>query len=90
MATSDPVRRAGHASSMAFVHDLENEMVQAAGGGGADIHARPQPHGLQPLQNLDLAGVVCLCGDFISLGHSFIPHSNCSVSARFAKVAAFG
>ena len=36
------------------VHDLIDEMVQAAGGRRADIHARTFPDGLQPLKDLDL------------------------------------
>ena len=36
------------------VHDLIDEMVQAAGGCRADIHARTFPDGLQPLKDLDL------------------------------------
>ena len=40
------------------VHDLVDQMVEARGGGGADIHAGPLAHGLQPLQHLDLRGVV--------------------------------
>ena len=44
------------------VHDLIDQMVQAGRGGGADIHARPKTHGLQPLQDLDLGGVVAFFG----------------------------
>ena len=40
------------------IHDLVDQVVQAAGGGGADVHARPLPHGLQALQHLDLRGAV--------------------------------
>ena len=40
------------------VHDLIDQVVQARGGGGADIHAGPLPHGLQSLQDLDFRGVV--------------------------------
>ena len=36
------------------VHDLIDQVVQSAGGGGADVHARPFPDCLQPLQHLDL------------------------------------
>ena len=45
------------------VHDLIHQVVQARGRGGADIHARPLAHRFQPLQHLDLGGVVFL-GDF--------------------------
>ena len=31
------------------VHNLIDQMVEAGGGGGADIHAGPLPHGLQAL-----------------------------------------
>jgi len=34
------------------------QMVQRVGVGAADIHARPAPHRLQPLQHLDGGGVV--------------------------------
>ena len=36
------------------VHDLIDQVVETGGGGGADIHARTLPHGLQALQDLDL------------------------------------
>ena len=42
------------------VHDLIDQMVQAAGGGGADVHARPLPDGLQSLQDLNLRGPVLM------------------------------
>ncbi len=45
------------------VHDLIDQMVQSAGGGGADIHTRTFPDRLQALQNLDLRCViVVVCG----------------------------
>ena len=34
------------------VHDLVDQVVQAAGGGGADVHPRPLPDRLQPLPAL--------------------------------------
>src|SRR5690606_39454539 len=40
------------------VHDLVHQVVQAARTRGADVHAGPAPHRLQPLENLDLAGAV--------------------------------
>ena len=43
-----------------IVHDLIDQMVQAARPGGADVHARALPDSLQPLQHLDLVFVVCL------------------------------
>ena len=41
-----------------IVHDLIDQMVQAARPGGADIHARALADGLEALQHLDLAAVV--------------------------------
>ena len=43
------------------VHDLIHEMVETRRGGGADVHARTLPDGLQPLQHLNLTGVIFLC-----------------------------
>ena len=40
------------------VHDLIDQVVQAAGAGRADIHARTLAHGFQTLENLNLRGVV--------------------------------
>ena len=40
------------------VHDLVNEVMQAGRGGGADIHARALPDGLQAFEHLDLRGVI--------------------------------
>ena len=57
------------------VHDLIDQMVQAAGGRRADIHARTFPDGLQPLQDLDLRGVVFL---FHSRIQQFFRHELCS------------
>ena len=44
------------------VHDLVNQMVQAGGGGGADIHTGPLPHSLQAFQHLDFRCVVIIGG----------------------------
>ena len=40
------------------VHDLIHQMVKTGGGGGADIHTGPLADSLQPLQNLDLRGII--------------------------------
>ena len=49
------------------VHDLPQQVVQAAGRGGADIHAGTHADGLETLQHLDIPGI-------ISLGrHGFTP-----------------
>ena len=40
------------------VDDLIDEVVQSGGARRADVHARPLTHSLQPLQYLDLAGVI--------------------------------
>ena len=42
------------------VHDLIDQMVQAGGGGGSDIHAGTLPDGLQALQHLDLRRVILI------------------------------
>ena len=45
------------------VHDLIDQMVQAAGAGGADIHARALAHRFQAFQDLDLGtGAVLVVG----------------------------
>jgi hypothetical protein len=40
------------------VHDLKHEVVEAVGTGRADVHARPLPHVLEALENLDAVGIV--------------------------------
>ena len=40
------------------VHDLVHQVVQARGGGRADVHTGPLTHGLQALQHLDLRGII--------------------------------
>ena len=42
------------------VHDFVDQVVQAGGAGGADIHAGAFPHGLQALQHLDLVFVILI------------------------------
>ena len=49
---------AGQSFVNGVVHDLIDQVVEAAGRGGADIHARPLPYRLQALQDLDLRRVV--------------------------------
>src|SRR5207244_12248465 len=45
----------------AVVEDLENEVVEPAGTGRADVHAPSQPDRLEPLENGD---VLCRIGHF--------------------------
>ena len=42
------------------VHDLPEQVVQAAGGSGTDIHAGTHPDGLEAFQHLDIAGIIGL------------------------------
>ena len=64
------------------VHDLIHQMVQTAGAGGADVHARPLAHGLQALEDLDLRGVVFLCDLFRHSVYSVLLVT-CYFSIRF-------
>jgi len=50
------------------VHDLVDQMMQAPLAGGADIHAGALAHGLQTLQDLDLAGVILVVGSGFGIG----------------------
>src|SRR5581483_899561 len=53
------------------VDDLVHEVMEAADAGRADIHPRPEPDGLEPLQNGDvLRGVGAVC---FGLGHEKSP-----------------
>ena len=56
------------------VHDLIHQVVQAGGRRGADIHAGPLAHRLQPLQNLNFRGVIggVHGGDFFQFAHWMI------------------
>jgi len=54
----DPLAVAGQRLVDGVVHDLVDQVVQAALTGGADVHAGALAHRLQALQDLDLAGVV--------------------------------
>ena len=51
------------ASSMAVVDHLGEEVMEALLVGAADIHARPAPHRLQPLQHLDVGGRIFGVGE---------------------------
>ena len=66
------------------VHDLVDQMVQALGAGGADVHARPFAHRFQPFQHLDLAAVV-LVGALLRLLVQFFCHclASCCFWAEF-------
>ena len=44
------------------VDDFVDEMMQPGRTGGADVHGRALPHGLEPFENLDLVGAVIVCG----------------------------
>ena len=50
---------------MAVVHDLIDQMVQALGTGGTDIHARALADGFQALQHLDLTAVILFADRFV-------------------------
>ena len=43
-----------------IVDDLGGEMVERAGVGPADVHARPPPDRLEPLEHLDRGRVVAV------------------------------
>ena len=50
------------------VNDLPKQVMQAPGGGGANVHARPHPNGLKAFQHLNAVGVVALRHSENSLG----------------------
>ena len=54
----DAVAVAGQRLVDRVVHDLVDQVVQAALAGRADVHARPLAHRLEALEHLDVAGVV--------------------------------
>src|SRR5690606_6262574 len=63
---------AGHRLVDRVVHDLVDEVVQTPRGRRADVHARPLPHGFQPLQDLDLPrGIVVRSHFFRGLRHVY-------------------
>jgi hypothetical protein len=51
----------------AVVHDLVEDVVQAAGTGGADIHSRAPAHGLEAFEHPDLRGIVGLAVGHLTL-----------------------
>ena len=55
------------------VDDLIHQVVQAGRRRRADVHARAFAHGLQTLENLDLAGVVLLCDLICNIWHGLLP-----------------
>ena len=56
------VAEAGQGLVNGVVHNLVDQVVQAPGPGGANIHAGALAHGLQAFQHLDLVAVVGLFG----------------------------
>ena len=54
----DPVAVTGERLIDAVVYDFEDQVVEAAAAGAADIHPGPLPNALEPLENLDLLCVV--------------------------------
>ena len=78
----DVLAVAGQSLVDGVVHDLIDQVVQARGGGRADIHTRPLAHRLQTLQNLNLRAAVFLCYfRFVrhccppNVGFCILPHS---------------
>ena len=67
------------------VHHLVNEMVQAALGGAADVHARPHTNGLQAFEDLDLIGVIG-AGHLGDLG---VHHVRMDRDARGVQIGVF-
>ena len=55
------------------VDDLIHQVVQAGRRCRADVHARTFAHGLQTLEDLDLAGVVLLCDFICNIWHGLLP-----------------
>ena len=53
-------RIAGQRLVDAIVHDFPQQMMQSAYAGGADVHARTHPNGVQPFQHLDFSSVVSI------------------------------
>jgi len=54
----DPVARARQRLIDRVVDDFVDEVVQAAGRGAADVHARAAAHRIEPLEHLDILGGV--------------------------------
>ena len=57
------VRGAGQRLVDPVVDDLPQALHQTAGVGGADVHARPLAHRLEPLEDEEVSGVVGVVGD---------------------------
>ena len=68
----DFVAMPAHGLVDGVVHHLVDQVVQAFRAGIADIHGRPFPHGLQALEDLNLAGAVFRVGGSITLGLTFV------------------
>ena len=64
----DRVAVAGERLVHRVVHDLVDEVVQAARTGRADVHARALAHGLEALEDRDVLGVVARAAAGRSLG----------------------
>ena len=52
----------------AVIHDLPEEVMEAAGAGGADVHAGAHAHGIKPIQYLQTAGSVFFGHSVLSKG----------------------
>src|SRR5690606_6510886 len=52
----DPGTVTGERLVHGVVHHLVDQVVQTSHAGGADVHPRALPHGLESLEDLDLAG----------------------------------
>ena len=57
----DLVGEPSHGLVDGVVDDLVDEVVQTASAGGADVHAGALADRFEPLEDLDVAGVVCGC-----------------------------
>ena len=58
----DAVAALGHRLVDGVVDDLVDQVVEAAGVGGADVHAGAPAHGLQALEHLDVVDGVAVVG----------------------------
>ena len=72
----DVVAVAGQCFVDGVVHDLVDQMVQAALAGGADIHAGTLADSFQTLQDLNFAGVILVVGSGFGIcaGDDFFCH----------------
>ncbi len=59
---TDPAAVTGHGFVDRIVDDFPDEVMQSRQAGGADVHARPLAHRIEPLEHLDRRGVVHRCG----------------------------